>query len=78
LNDELMRAYQQTSFFADTPQGYLRLRIGERNPELDAVLAAESTQSWAYVTAYNPGSVAYQADMEGPTIKWFLHGSDSE
>jgi hypothetical protein len=61
LNDELMRAYQQTSFFSDTPQGYLRLRIGERNPELDAVLAAESTQSWAYVTAYNPGSVAYQA-----------------
>ena len=53
-----MRAYRQTSFFADTPRGYLRLRIDERNPELDAVLAAEGAQSWAYVTACNPGSVA--------------------
>jgi hypothetical protein len=58
LDDELMRAYRQTSFFADTPRGNLRLRIDERNPELDAVLATEGAQSWAYVTACNPGSVA--------------------
>jgi hypothetical protein len=56
LSDDLMRAYRQTSFLADTPRGRLRLGIGEKSPELEALLAAEGARSWAYVTAYNPGS----------------------
>jgi hypothetical protein len=57
LSDELICAYQQTSFLADTSRGHLCLRIGVSNPALDALLSAERARSWAYVTAYNPGSM---------------------
>jgi hypothetical protein len=57
MDDELTEAYRRTSFWADTPRGRLRLRIGVPNAELDALLAAEKVRSWAYLTAYNPGSV---------------------
>ncbi len=40
-----------------TPWGRLCLRIGEPNSALDALLSAENAGSWAYVTAYNPGSI---------------------
>lgn len=58
LSDELMRAYRRTTFFADIPWGRLRLRIGEPNHAVDALLSAEGARSWACVTAYNPGSMA--------------------
>jgi hypothetical protein len=51
-----MRAYHQTSFFADTPRGRIRLRIREKSAELEAILFAEGAREWAYVTACNPGS----------------------
>ena len=62
MSDALMRAYQQTSFFADTSRGRLRLRIGESSGQLDELLASEAAGSWAYVTAHNPGSVPLSED----------------
>ena len=60
--DDLLDAYRRTSFFADTPWGRLRLRIGEPNPDLDRILEAQGVRSWAYVTAFNPGSVVLSDD----------------
>ena len=55
--DELMKAYAATTFTARTSMGEIRIRVGEINPELDALLDEHHVASWAYVTAYNPGSV---------------------
>lgn len=46
-----------TTFTARLPGGELRLRIGARHPNLDALLDARRLLAWAYVTAHNPGSV---------------------
>lgn len=54
---DLFEAYRRTSFFANTPRGRLCLRIGERSQELDQLLVECGAQSWAYVTAFNPGSI---------------------
>jgi hypothetical protein len=62
LMSDLLEAYRRTSFFADTPQGRLRLRLGESSPELDRVLEAQGARSWAYVTAFNPASIVLSDD----------------
>jgi hypothetical protein len=49
---ELDRAYRATSYLA----GPLRLRIGRRNAALDAMLAERGEETWAYLSAWNPGS----------------------
>lgn len=54
--DELLAAYRRTRYTAETPHGRITLRIGERNTELDALLAAHGSTHWAYLTAWNPGS----------------------
>ena len=56
--EALFEAYRCTSFCADTPAGRLRIRVGERSGALDALLAAHAVRTWAYITAWNPGSVA--------------------
>jgi len=69
---DLFESYRRTSFFANTPRGRLRLRVGERSQQLDHLLAECRAQSWAYVTAFNPGSILLdgeenkrrQADLE--------------
>jgi Protein of unknown function (DUF3293) len=55
-------AYRKTSYFADTPAGRLRIRIGEAHPALDALLIARGHRHWAYVTAHNPGSMPLTTD----------------
>jgi hypothetical protein len=62
VDDELTEAYRQTSFRADTPRGPLCLRIGLPNPVLDALLESQGVRSWAYVTAWNPGSMRLSED----------------
>src|SRR5262245_46336962 len=57
MNDALFAAYRNTSFFADTSGGRLCLRVGRASPELDELLAACDVRTWAYVTAFNPGSI---------------------
>ena len=61
MGDALREAYRRTAFIAETPKGRLSLRIGQRCPELDALLAVHGVGTWAYVTAFNPGSVPLTA-----------------
>ena len=69
----LHEAYCQTTFYADTPRGRLALRIDECNSQLEQLLVDYACESWAYLTAYNPGSVLLspeenhcrQAKLEG-------------
>jgi Protein of unknown function (DUF3293) len=63
MSDErLLTAYRNTSYFADTPAGRQRIRIGETHPALDTLLTARGHRHWAYVTAHNPGSVPLTAE----------------
>ncbi len=54
----LEAAYRATSYFVDGPAGRFAVRIGCPSPEADALAAAHEVAAWAYVTAYNPDSVA--------------------
>ena len=56
-DDALLAAYRRTRFCADTDHGSLVIRVGERCAELDALLTAGGLTTWAYITAFNPGSV---------------------
>ena len=49
--------YQATVFSATTPDGILLLRPGRKNYLLDNVLTAFRAKRWAFITAYNPGSI---------------------
>ncbi len=53
---EIERAYRNTIYLVDDPQGAFGLRLGEPSPRLDALLAAHGVTCWAYVTAWNPRS----------------------
>jgi len=73
MNAALLDAYQRTTFVANTPNGRLALRIGQRSTALDELLTKHGVTRWAYVTAFNPGSIALpyrenvarQRDLEG-------------
>lgn len=41
---------------ADTPKGRRSLRVGQGCRELDDLLTDHGVSTWAYVTAFNPGS----------------------
>ena len=49
--------YRATVYSATTPDGILLLRPGRRNYLLDNVLTAFRAKRWAFITAYNPGSI---------------------
>ena len=49
--------YQATVYSATTPDGILLLRPGRKNYLLDNVLTAFRAKRWAFITAYNPGSI---------------------
>jgi hypothetical protein len=57
MKHPLEAAYIATTYTAVTPEGFLALRIGESNAALDTLLTTGGVATWAYVTAYNPGSV---------------------
>jgi hypothetical protein len=56
MNDDLFEAYHRTSFSSDTPLGPVHLRVDQRNEILFQLLQRNAATSWAYVTAFNPGS----------------------
>lgn len=58
---KLSAAYTSAFYrvFADPP---FVLRVGEPSAELDALLYAHAADTWAFVTACNPGSVVLSAD----------------
>jgi hypothetical protein len=54
---ELWSAYEATAYRVHgSPVGAFTIRCGEASPPLDALLAAAGTDTWAFVTAANPGS----------------------
>lgn len=56
ISEELWRAYEATSYEAETSAGRVRLRIGSRSPDIDRLLTEKDLSSWAFVTAFNPCS----------------------
>jgi len=60
--DALLSAYRRTRFCVDTAPGRLVIRVGGTCPELEALLRTTGYSSWAYVTAFNPGSVPLSDD----------------
>lgn len=56
LADELDLAYRATTYRVFLPGGVADIRIGEANARLRAWLAEEGAESWAILTACNPGS----------------------
>ena len=57
MHPTLLDAYRRTAFVANTPSGRLSLRIGQRSSTLDDLLTEQGVTTWAYVTAFNPGSI---------------------
>jgi len=55
--DLLLEAYRRTRFCAETERGQVVIRIGEDCPTLDALLRALGFATYAYITAFNPGSI---------------------
>jgi hypothetical protein len=53
----LESSYRATSYFVDGPNGRFTLRIGLHSCEADVLAAESGVNEWAYITAYNPGSV---------------------
>jgi len=51
--EELARAYRATTYAAAIP---LRLRLGEPNPLVDALLDDLGASRYAFLTAWNPGA----------------------
>ncbi|MFZ4475373.1 MAG: DUF3293 domain-containing protein [Saprospiraceae bacterium] len=56
MSNELRESYLHTRY---TVEGFVHpIRIGCLSAEADALLAANRLEGWAYITAYNPLSVA--------------------
>jgi hypothetical protein len=55
--------YRATTYFVDGPAGRIALRVGQASEELDALAAAHQVNTWTYITAYNPGSIALSREQ---------------
>jgi hypothetical protein len=60
---ELEAAYRATSYFVDGPAWRFAIRVGAVSPEADALAAEHHVNAWAYLTAYNAGSVPAPAEV---------------
>ena len=60
---ELEAAYRATSYVVDGPTGRFAVRVGAVSPEADALTATQHVATWAYLTAYNAGSVPAPAEV---------------
>ncbi len=56
IDPKLDAFYRATTFAADLPDGELCIRVGQPHPRLDALLKNGGAETWAYITAWNPGS----------------------
>ena len=56
LVSPLERAYRDTTYRVDHPDGAIDLRIGVSNARLGALLAAHGVDRWAFISAANPRS----------------------
>ena len=57
-DNRLLEAYLNTTFVAFAPETEIRIRVGERNPFLEDLLALHGVSTWAFITAFNPASVS--------------------
>ena len=57
MNPELFEAYKNTTYRVYSPIGEIDIRFGVMNPLLKELLLNNSSESWAFITAYNPYSV---------------------
>lgn len=53
---DLWRAYLATTFCATVNGEAIRIRCGEVVPALDSALGSRHVTTWAFITAWNPGS----------------------
>jgi hypothetical protein len=58
----LWDAYRRTTYTALTTVGEIQIHPGRLCLPLDALLAQQANDQWAYVTAYNPGSSPLSSD----------------
>jgi hypothetical protein len=56
LSSDLWRAYERTVLCATVDGSDIRIRPGHTSPSLDRVLETRAVSTWAYITAWNPGS----------------------
>jgi hypothetical protein len=61
--EALEAAYRATSYLADGPLGRFAIRIGQPSPEADVLLDQHRVETWAFVTACNPGSEAQLSEV---------------
>jgi hypothetical protein len=54
--DALWQVYRATSYEASTPGAALRIRVGQREPALEELLASNAASCWCFITAWNPRS----------------------
>lgn len=54
MSEATWDAYHRTTYWVETPDRWIPLRIGEPSAELDRLLAPG--EGWAFVTAENPAS----------------------
>jgi hypothetical protein len=69
MHDALFEAYGRTTFAAETRRGRLLLHVGRHSAELDDLLAAHGVATWAYVTAFNPGSRLLPAEANAARLR---------
>jgi hypothetical protein len=55
---ELAEQYRATSYIVEAPGEAIAIRIGSASPALDALLDGMNATEWAFITAWNPGSMA--------------------
>lgn len=60
LDRRLTEAYLRTTYRVWQPP--IEIRIGQLCPAMDVLLAERGSESWAFVTAWNPGSRVLPAD----------------
>jgi len=59
----LRKAYLQTAYMVRAPQGVHALRIGALHPAFDALVSSAGASTWAFITAWNPGSLPRSAEQ---------------
>ncbi len=72
-DSDLFEAYRNTDFCVNTPRGRIVIHVGHTTSAPDLLLREAGHTTWAYLTAFNPGSTplsqseneARQHDLEG-------------
>ncbi len=61
IEQKLIEVYNSTLYYVFDTE--IILKIGEHTPFLDTLLSEYKQQDWAFISAYNPGSIALPDDM---------------